>query len=358
LPSTRTHPPALLLLAAFALLVPATAARAAGTTEAAEHSGRGIYYIDGAVESPIGDIGERSAFATNRLVLDDEHSSVIVDRERHRIVLHNSHRYGLRDLVGCLLLVGRGTTVSGREVPAAVHLKIHKSGNRFSSSLHPHPTVREKLVTATFESFEVVLDNGKQQKVALTAERTIEAVRDPVLTARLANIVMQVTDNLAGTTPSPDRPDEPLVDISLGFGSEKVNLKLARVRLISKSAGNAPMIRRGAIGEMLDRGDWEFLVNSQSPYVPRSEFERDFFLYGLEGLPAIATIRKRGLLYGETLSVGLSGGVGYIAVNDQRSEIPNPAEVARAYLEFHFIGGIVALQVTELGERLAARPAE
>lgn len=248
--------------------------------------------------------------------------------------------------------------MSGREVPAAVHLKVHKSVNRFSSSLHPHPTVREKLVTATFEPFEVILDNGEEQKVALTPEQAVEAVRDPVLSARLANIVMQVTDNLEGTTPSPDRPGEPLVDISLGFGSENLNLKLARVRLISKSAKNAPMIRRGAIAEMLDKGDWEFLVDSRSPYIPRSEFERDFFLYGLEGLPAIAKISKRGLLYGETLSVGLKGGVGYLAVNDQRSEIPNPAEVARAYLEFHFIGGVVAQRITELGERLSKRPTE
>jgi hypothetical protein len=343
------------LLLALTLLSQSTAANA---VDPVEYSGRGIYYIDGVVESPIGDIGERSPFATNRLALDDDHSRVAVNREKHRIVIYNSERYGLRDLVACLLLIGKGTTVSGREVPAAVHLKVHKSGSRFSSSLHPHPTVREKLVTATFEPFEVILDNGKKQKVALTPEQAVEAVRDPVLSARLANIVMQVTDNLEGTTPSPDRPGEPLVDISLGFGSENLNLTLARVRLISKSAKNAPMIRGGAIAEMLDKGDWEFLVDSQSPYIPRSQFERDFFLYGLEGLPAIAKISKRGLLYGDTLSVGLKGGVGYLAVNDQRSEIPNPAEVARAYLEFHFIGGVVAQRVTELGERLSKRPTE
>jgi hypothetical protein len=109
---------------------------------------------------------------------------------------------------------------------------------------------------------------------------------------------------------------------------------------------------------MIEKGDWEFLVDSQSPYVPRSEFERDFFLYDLEGLPALAKISKRGLLYGESISVGLDDGVGYITVDGVRSQIRHPAEVARAYLEFHFVGGIVAQQVAQLGERLAAESAE
>jgi hypothetical protein len=342
-------------LAAIGCLLPVADATAA---EPVEYAGRGIYYIEGAVASPVGAIGERSGFANNRLALDDDHTRAVVDRTGHRIVLLNSHRYGLRDLVGCLLLIGRGTTVTGREVPTAVHLKIHKSGNRFSSSLHPHPTVRENLVAATFEPFEVVLDNGVTQKVALTPEQAALAVRDPALSARLANIVMQVTDNLEGTTPSPDRPNETLVDSSLGFGSKRVNLTLARVRLLSKSAKNAAMLRRGAISEMIEKGDWEFLVDSQSPYVPRSEFERDFFLYDLEGLPALAKISKRGLLYGESISVGLDDGVGYITVDGVRSQIRHPAEVARAYLEFHFVGGIVAQQVAQLGERLAAESAE
>jgi len=46
------------------------------------------------VASPLGALGERSAFATNRLVLDDAHSRVAVDRVNHRIVFHNDHLYG------------------------------------------------------------------------------------------------------------------------------------------------------------------------------------------------------------------------------------------------------------------------
>ncbi|MDH3213556.1 MAG: hypothetical protein OEM05_13820, partial [Myxococcales bacterium] len=132
--------------------------------------GRGVYYFEGPVRSPVGDIGARSPFATNRLALDDEFSEVRVDRAGQRIVFRNAHRYGMNKLVGCLLLMGRGTTDSGREVPVAVHLKIHKTANSFTARLHPHPTVRDEVVSAVFAPYEVVLKNGKSQETALTLE--------------------------------------------------------------------------------------------------------------------------------------------------------------------------------------------
>lgn len=314
--------------------------------------GRGVYTIEGRVKSPVSGIGSRSDYATNRLVLDDAHTTALVDRKAHRITLRNEHRYGLDDLVGCLLLLGEGVTGSGEKVPVAVHLKIHKSFDRFTTSLHPHPTVRDPIVRATFEPFEVVLDNGTRKTVALTAEQTIEAVRDPVLTARLAKLVMQVTDHLEGETLDPARPGAALVDLSLGFGSEKVNMKLARVRLLSNAAKNAALIREGSIGGMLGEGDWEFRVDSLSPYIPKWEFDRNFFLFGIEGLPAMEEIARRGLLRGETLVVGYRNGEGYIGVGKRRSAIPDPADVARSYLEFHFVGGVVARQVAELPGRI------
>ncbi|MBW2232973.1 MAG: hypothetical protein JRH17_21510, partial [Deltaproteobacteria bacterium] len=45
-------------------------------------------------------------------------------------------------------------------------------------------------------------------------------------------------------------------------------------------------------------------------------------------------------------------GEGYIGVGDRRSKIPDPADVARSYLEFHFVGGVVARQLAELPGRL------
>ena len=337
----------------IASAIPVRSAAAPPTAQGAQSfSGRGVYYVDGAVRSLVGEFGSRSPFATNRIAIDDEHSTVQVDRAADRMVFRNEHRYGLNALVGCILLIGHGVTGAGLEVPAAVHLKIHKTLNRFRVSLHPHPTVREKLVSAVFEPFEVIVDNGKERKVVLSPEQTIEAVRDPQLMARLANIFMQVTDNLEDTPISAESPGAALVDISLGFGTKRVNATLARVRLLSNSAKNADLIRTGSVSRMLERGNWEFRVDSMSPYIPKWEFERQFFLFGIEHLSAIQQIARRGLLRGETLVVGYRDGRGYIGVGDRRSEIPNPADVARSYLEFHFVGGVISRQMSQLPARL------
>ena len=112
------------------------------------------------------------------------------------------------------------------------------------------------------------------------------------------------------------------------------------------------LIRSGSLAAMLERGEWEFRIDSLSPYVPKWEFERNFFLFGVERVAALERIARRGLLRGESLVVGFRGGKGYIGVNEAVSEIPNPADVARAYLEFHFVGGVVAQQVADLTHRL------
>jgi hypothetical protein len=347
----------LLALSSLAAEAPTPAGESSAEPAAARiapltFEGRGVYYIEGRVRSPVSGIGSRPDDATNRLVLDDEFTTAVVDREGHRITLRNAHRYGLNELVACVLLLGEGVTESGHRVPVAVHLKIKKSLDRFTTSLHPHPTVRDTIALATFEPFEVWLDDGKNLKTVLTPELAVEAVRDPALTARLANLFMQVTDHLEGQTVDPARPGTALVDLSFGFGSEKVNMNLARVTLVSNSERNAELIRAGSLGRMLEQGDWEFRVDSLSPYIPKWEFERDFFLFGIEGLSAIEQIAKRGLLRGETLTVGYRDGEGYIGVGERRSKIPDPADVARSYLEFHFVGGVVARQLAELPGRL------
>jgi hypothetical protein len=319
---------------------------------ARQYRSRGVHYFDGAVASRLAGVGSRGAHASNRLALDDDHSVVTVDRERHRILFRNTHRYGLDDLVGCLLFLGRGTTASGESVPLGVHLKIHKTRNRFHARLHPHPTVRDEIVAATFEPFDVVLSNGENETLALTPDGMRQAVRDPVLTARLAAIFLQVDDRLEGEVIQPEKPGARLVDLSIGFGSEKVNLDVARVQLVSRAAENAELIRSGALPAMFRRGSWELRIEAESPAIPPSEFKRDLFLFGLDDLGILAPLKRRGLLRGETLVVGLDDGAGFVEFDGARAEIANPADVARAYLEFHFVGGVLSQQVSQLPTRI------
>jgi hypothetical protein len=137
----------------------AVALRAAGTLAAEPPAveklrGPGAHYFAGAVRCPLAAVGSRAAELSNRIVLDDGYSRVTVDRRTHRIVFHNTHRYARRTLIGDVVLLGTGTTEKGATAPVAVHLKIDRDERRFRAALHPHPTVREKVVAVELEPFE------------------------------------------------------------------------------------------------------------------------------------------------------------------------------------------------------------
>ena len=70
------------------------------------------------------------------------------------------------------------------------------------------------------------------------------------------------------------------------------------------------------------------------------------------GKRILKPLKRRGLLHGQSLIVGLSNGRGYVEFGDERAEISNPADVVRAYMEFHFVGGILARQVSQLPTRI------
>jgi hypothetical protein len=127
---------------------------------------------------------------------------------------------------------------------------------------------------------------------------------------------------------------------------------VVRVRLLSKSADNAPLIRSGALREILERGEWELRIESKSAHLPKREFVRNFFLFGIDDLPLLDTVKERGLRYGQILVLGSQDGKGYIGVGEDRADLANPAELARAFMEFHFAGGVVAQQVTQLPHRI------
>jgi len=327
------------------LLLNATPARAE------RFEGRGVHYFEGAVRSPLAGIGSRADRASNRLALDDEKSTVEVDRDAHRIVLTNTHAYRSRQLVGDLLFLCSAETATAKQVACGVHLKIEKKGERFKTELHPHPTTREKIRSVTLEPFTVVLRNGKKDVTALTPEQAKKAILEPELTARLANIALQVTDHLEGKQIDPAKAGARLVDLSLGFGTKKLNLEVARIEVVSLDAANAQLVAQGALAEMLARGAWEFRINAVTPIL-KSEFERDLFLFGLDGVPLLEPLKRQGLRRGEALVVGLRDGKGYVRYAGRTAEIERPADVARAYLEFHFIGGLAARQVVELPARL------
>ncbi len=117
---------------------------------AAQYHGRGVYYFDGPVRSPLAGTGTRGAYATNRVALDDDHTTVSVDTDASRIVFANTHRYSTATIIGDLVLLGSGRNQAGDDVPFAIHLKIEKRGDAFKAQVHPHPTSRDKLSALRF----------------------------------------------------------------------------------------------------------------------------------------------------------------------------------------------------------------
>jgi hypothetical protein len=70
-------------------------------------------------------------------------------------------------------------------------------------------------------------------------------------------------------------------------------------------------------------------------------------------LPAVQSVIRNGLRKDESLVIGYRDGQGFIGVGEATNAIAAPADVARAYLEFNFVGGLLARQLARLPQRLA-----
>ena len=341
----------------LAALVAAGSPAALAAEDAIEtFHGRGVSYFAGSIRCPLAGVGTRDAKASNRIVLDDEHSTVTVDRTRRRITFRNTRRYLWRKVVGDVLFLGVGTAGGGERSPFGIHVKVSKWGRRMTASVHPHPTTRDRIARAEFDRYEVMLDDGDGLRVGIVPEKAERTILEPAFASRVANYLLQVRDRLAGKTLQPDRAGARLVDLSIGFGVPALALGVARVELRSLDSANAPLIRRGALTEMLTSGSWQLRLHARTPIL-KTEFDRDLFLFGLDDIEMLSPLKWRGLLPGEDLIIGYDQGRGFVEFRGERAEIPNPADVARAYLEFHLLGGIVARQIATLPFRLQASPA-
>jgi hypothetical protein len=315
--------------------------------------GRGVYYVTGHVRAPLAGLGTRDAQASNRIALDDDASEVTIDRATRRIVFRNTRRYPARTIVGDVLLLGMGTTTREGTVPFGVHLKIEKQGDRFRTSIHPHPTTRARVREPDIEPFEVFVSNGKDETRVLTPEQARKAIEEPEIVARVANLLLQVEDHTAGKTIVAGAAGSRLVDLTIGYGAPGMNLKVARVQVLSLDPANAPLVERGVLAEMLAHGSWELRLSPTALTLPKSEFDRDLFLFGLDDVELLAPLKTRGLRRGETLVIGYRDGKGFVALDDRRADIAHPDDVARAYLEYHLLGGIIARQIATLPARIA-----
>jgi hypothetical protein len=308
---------------------------------------RGVRYFPGRVRCPFAGLGHRGAYHSNRLAVDDEHTVASLDAPRRRIVFENARRYERKAVLGDVLFLVDGVTRSGRRTPLGLHLKVLKQGARFSLDLHRHLRTAEPIVSADFEPFEVVLTSGDgdREQVVLTPESALATLRKLPLAMRIIKAFMVTRDNLAGVVDDPGRPGFRIADLSMGFGLLGIDSLLVRAELVALAP--VPRCDGAGLAEILMAGAWEFKLTALSDKWLTPVVQRDLFLFGLEDLPVLRPVRERGLLRGETLAFRFEQGRGAVSHGPHTHAFADAPDVARAYLECHLLGGLLAVHAEQ-----------
>jgi hypothetical protein len=318
------------------------------------YNARGIYYFQGRVQCPLAGVGSRGAYESNRLVLDDSDTRVEIDAERRHIRVHNTAEYRTKHLIADFMFLANGTTASGGQTPFGLHLKIFKRGQKLSLDLHRHLRTSEHLTAAQFEPFEVIVTDGQREEKVLDEQRVQALVSRPSWALRLVRSIMALRDNLGEPSKAAQAPDGRVADLSVGFGALGLEWMIARAELMALSGTKRvePGQPKPSLAERLREGAWELRLTAQSTRWLPEVVQRDLFIFGLDQLPLLARVRERGLERNQTLAFRFEGGAGHVLLGEQSAELPGALDVARAYLEFHMLGGLLCDQVER---RVSAR---
>src|SRR5207244_743214 len=120
------------------------AAPAAAPPAVATLRGRAVHYLDLATPGPKLGIGTRSDSARLRIGIDDERSTVEIDRPKRRITFHNEASYDEEQIVGDVVLPGWTESAAGR-APASVHAVFRKKKDKVTTAVYAHVVTREKV---------------------------------------------------------------------------------------------------------------------------------------------------------------------------------------------------------------------
>jgi hypothetical protein len=317
---------------------------------------RGIYFFTGRVRCPMAGLGSRGDFESNRVTLDNADTTVTLDRQAKQITVDNRVDYPQRSIIADLTFLAEGVHRGGGRSPFAIHLKIFKYKNQLSIDLHRHLRSQEEMVDVEVEPFEVVATDGSARHVLLNREKIQRLCQKPSLALRVVKSLMATRNNIDGLSQDPSAAGFRVADLSLGFGTRRLAWMMCRASLSSTSSDNAALIRGGDVHEMLREGAWEMkLTVHTDKYLPEV-VKRDLFLFGLDELPLLSQARAQGLRKGQSLSFRFHRGAGEVGLDDQSAPLPGALDVARAYIEFHMLGGLLAEEAERVAAQHKAKP--
>lgn len=303
-------------------------AGACTVASAADFTGRGVFNFKSDSGCPFGPLA--AASDCNRLALDDADTRAALDSTAHTIRFTNTHTYDEKTIVGDVLLQGSGQTRSGKRVPLTFHALLSRSGTDWSVNSHAHTPVGDEFSDIRIDPYQVVVNDGNAERVVLTPAQIGEALAKPSLTARLANVLVQVDDNRTGGAKD--------ADITIGLGLSKASKSVARARF------HAPGAKGRELAEAMRQGNWTLELQALSGKIPRQVVQRDLFLYGLESQSLLQPLLQRGFHKNEKLVLGATNGKGYVRYDGQQREFAGADAAARAFLQDSFIGLVLGWQ--------------
>ncbi len=290
--------------------------------------------------------GLEPARAQRRRVAGDDRCGPPAHHHRQHAPLSDATDHRRPDVLGDGHRRGRDARPAGRS-PQAGQEEV-----AVGIDLHPHWTVRGKLSAAELEPFEVVYSDGATEKVVATGADLVRTATETKVSYSIAGALIEVQDNLEGRAPSL-ASGAALADLSVGAGSKLVNTMFVRADLRSLEdntalAGQPPPV-------LLARGAWQLRLTSLSRLLPQETLRRDLFLLGIDQVPVVAAgIARGGIKKGESLVFTFRAGKGRVAWGSKEDELPGSLDVARTFLEFNFLGSMLAQQVARASRKLAA----
>ena len=304
--------------------------------------GAGVHYFDGRVPCPLAGVGSRGPNESNRIALDDDDTAVTVDRETAQITIVHKKRTRTKTIIADLMFLAIGSAAgSGRQIPFGIHLKVFKTGNKISTDFHRHMRTQDELTDAEFEPFTVVVTDGSHAEVVLDPASVLGLIRKPSRLHLLIKSMMAMRNHVDGIRQDRASPGYCLADLSMGFGRGRLAWMMTRAKLESLSSDNAKLIDGGSLVNMLAEGAWRLEIRAfTDKYLPKV-IARDLFLFGLGGSKLLAPVLERGLAANQSLAFRFEKGSGAIEFDGREEPLENAVDVARAYLEYHMLGGLL-----------------
>ncbi len=301
---------------------------AAGAT-ASRFRGPHIAFLPGRVTCPLAGVGTRAANSSNRLVVDDPATRVAIDGTT--ITLEDDRACAPKTPIADFVWLAEGPA------PFTIHLEVFKSGHAWSIDLHTHePTPLTDRRAARYEPFTIVAVDRGHREVLVDVAVLARAVEHVPIGRRLSGKLMTMRDH----RPAGGTGAIAVFDRSIGIGALGRGAFLVRARLAPLAPSSpAPSANPGSLASLLSSGDWELSIEALTERVLPEIVARDLRLYGIADVALLAELAAGRLRRGQTLAFRTTNEV---RLDEHTAPLPDARDLARTYIEFHMLGGIIA----------------